>query len=70
MKHINILPANTLPSEGFVKLPTVVACTGVGRSTIYLKVARGEFPKPVKLGARAVAWRVGDVRDWINQRVA
>jgi predicted DNA-binding transcriptional regulator AlpA len=29
-------------------------------------MANGAFPKPVKLGAKAVAWRLSDILDWID----
>lgn len=37
---------------------------GLARSTIYQMVADGEFPKPVKLGRRAVGWRAEEVENW------
>jgi prophage regulatory protein len=39
-----------------LRLPAVKTRTGLSRSTIYLRVAEGKFPKPVSLGARAVGW--------------
>ena len=36
-----------------VRLPAVQARTGLGRSTIYVRLAEGSFPRPVQLGARA-----------------
>lgn len=44
-------------------------CTGLGRSTIYNYIADGSFPKPVSLGARAVAWVESEVQDWILERI-
>jgi len=43
---------------------------GLHRSAIYEKIARGEFPRPVKLGKRAVAWPAAEVDAWIAQRIA
>ncbi|MCE8540279.1 AlpA family transcriptional regulator [Ruegeria pomeroyi] len=40
----------------------------LSRSTIYNLMAKGEFPKPIKLGARAIGWLESDIRDWLNQR--
>ena len=40
---------------------------GLARSTIYQMVADGEFPKPVKLGRRAVGWRVEEVESWFQK---
>ena len=52
-----------------LRLPDVKALTGLGRSTIYLKMGKGEFPNAVKLGERAVAWPQADIERWIQERV-
>jgi prophage regulatory protein len=39
------------------------------RSTIYQKISRGEFPKPIGIGERAVAWLESDIDAWIASRV-
>ncbi len=44
-----------------LRLPAVKAECGYSRSTIYLRMSQGLWTKPVSLGARAVAWPVGDV---------
>ena len=43
--------------------------TGRSRSAIYEGIAAGTFPKPVKIGARAVAWPESVIRAWIAERV-
>ncbi len=43
--------------------------TGLSRSTIYLRVAQGTFPKAVSLGARAVGWLESEIDEWLNARV-
>jgi prophage regulatory protein len=48
----------------------VEARTGLSRSTIYQRVADGTFPKPVKLGARAVGWVESEVQEFLRSRVA
>lgn len=40
----------------------------LSRSTIYAAVKAGTFPAPVRIGARAVAWRVADVEQWLEAR--
>ena len=40
----------------FLKLPEVRIRTGKSRSSIYQGIKDGTFPKPIKLGPRAVAW--------------
>lgn len=46
----------------------VEARTGLSRSTLYDWMKRGEFPKPVKLGTRIVAWRETDIVAWLESR--
>jgi len=52
-----------------LRLPAVKARTGLSRSTIYLRVAQGTFPKPVSLGARAVGWVESEIQQWLEQRI-
>lgn len=52
-----------------LRLPDVIKKTGMARSTIYLKIARGEFPKPFKLGKRSVAWPDAVIDKWIDDRI-
>ena len=43
---------------------------GLGRSSIYELIARGQFPPPFRLtpGGRAVGWFESDLDDWLRQR--
>lgn len=43
--------------------------TGLPRSTIYARIAEGDFPKPISLGGRAVGWIDAEVDDWIERRI-
>ena len=52
-----------------LRLPSVKARTGLSRSTIYLRISEGNFPKPVSLGGRAVGWIEGEIDDWLEQQV-
>jgi len=40
----------------------------LSRSTIYAAVKAGTFPPPVRIGARAVAWRVSELEQWLAAR--
>ena len=44
-------------------------CTGLGRSTIYKYIEKGEFPKSISLGERAVAWLESEVHDWMMAKL-
>ena len=57
-------------SNRILKLPNVISRTGLGRSTIYAKVARHEFPSPIQLSERSVGWLEADVEAWIEQRIS
>ena len=46
------------------RLPQVIALTGLSRSSIYLRISNEEFPKPVKLGRRAVGWPEDTIIAW------
>jgi prophage regulatory protein len=54
----------------FLRLPEVKKQTGLGRSTIYLKISQGTFPASVSLGDRAVAWIDAEIHQWIADRIA
>jgi prophage regulatory protein len=56
--------------EKFLRMTEVQSRVPYSRSTIYLKVSRGEFPAPIDLGARAVAWLESDIDEWIAARIA
>lgn len=61
---------NALPDTGFVRLSSIIAPSGpipVSKSTWWQGVKDGRFPKPVKLGVKTTAWRVGDIRDLIER---
>lgn len=54
----------------FLRLPAVIDLTGLNRATIYEMVDRGDFPKPAKIGARAIAWPENEVEAWAAERLA
>ena len=52
-----------------IRIREVQHRTGLGRSTIYRWIAHGNFPKPVHLGGRVVAWTEDDIEHWIASKV-
>jgi prophage regulatory protein len=58
-----------LPDSGFIRqaqlIPDVVPFSP---ATLWRKCKRGQFPKPVKLSERVSAWKVGDVRAWLERQ--
>ena len=60
-----IMPAQPI----LLRLPTVTRITGLARSTIYKLISQNQFPVPVKLSKRAVAWLQSEIDDWVTSRV-
>lgn len=60
----------TLNQNTLIKLPEVKRRTTLSTSEIYRRIEVGEFPKQVKLGAKAVAWLEHEISAWIDERVA
>lgn len=55
-------------TDKVLRRPDVEVRTGLSRSTLYEWMKRGDFPQPVRLGARVVAWRESDVTAWLESR--
>lgn len=53
-----------------VRIRDILSRTGLSRSEIYRRIEAGDFPKPIKLGARASAWVEHEVTAWIAARIA
>jgi prophage regulatory protein len=57
-------------SQKILRLPTVIAISGVSRSTIYLHISQGLWPHPVRIGLRAVGWPDSEVAAINAARIA
>jgi prophage regulatory protein len=58
------------PGHSILRRREVEARTGLSRSTIYAKIAQGCFPRPIKLGERAVGFVASEIDAWLSKRVA
>ena len=56
-------------AQTILRLPAVKARTGLSRSTIYLRLSQGTFPKKVSLGPRSIGFVESEVEDWIKARI-
>ncbi|ADL54762.1 helix-turn-helix transcriptional regulator [Gallionella capsiferriformans] len=52
------------------RLKAVQALTGLARSTIYLRIKDGLWPRPISLGGRAVGWPENEISTINVARVA
>lgn len=57
-------------TEQFLRLPAVALMVGWSKITIHRAVKDGRFPKPVKLGARSIAWPESEIIEWQEARKA
>ncbi len=55
-------------NQRLIRLPQVKAMVGLGRSSIYDRIKRGEFPKPIKVG-RLSGWIEFEVQEWIGKQI-
>ena len=53
-----------------IKLPDVLNRTAWSRSTLYLRIKQGLFPKPISLGARAVGFVDAEVQSIVSAMIA
>jgi prophage regulatory protein len=56
-------------STRLIRLPELLQRVPLSRSTIYLMASKGEFPAPVKIGPRAVAWSEASVDEWAKAKI-
>lgn len=54
--------------DRILRMPAVQAATGLGRTTIYLRIRKGTFPAPLPLGDHAVGWQSSAIAAWIEGR--
>jgi prophage regulatory protein len=55
--------------ERILRLADVKARTGLSRSTIYLNISNGTFPRHISLGTRCVGWLESEIDAWIIARI-
>ncbi len=58
-----------IKKDRFLRLGDVIIRTGLSRSSIYLGISRGTFPKTISLGARSVGWLESEVDSWVQARI-
>jgi len=53
-------------TQKLIRRPEVQELTGLSTSTLYEQMKRGDFPRPLRISARAVAWRLADINTWLD----
>ena len=62
-----MLPTTTSDNR-LLPLSEVQARCGLSRSTVYRQMGEGAFPRPLRVGVRAVRWRESEIESWLSSR--
>ena len=57
-------------TERIIRLKTVLARTGLSRSTLYRKIADGSFPAQVRISVHGAGWHESAINEWIADPVS
>ena len=58
-------------SNVVLRLPDVIKRVGLSRSSVYARIAAGDFPSPIQLGgdgSRAIGFKAADIDEWLANR--
>jgi prophage regulatory protein len=55
--------------QRILRFPEAINTIGLSRSSIYLRINKGTFPKPIKIGERAIGWPSGVIEDWMDDQI-
>lgn len=64
----NTIMTKQAQATRYLRRKLVEELTGLSRSTIYDLMSKGQFPRPVKLTGKAVAWPENDITTWLSNR--
>jgi prophage regulatory protein len=57
-------------ADRLIRMPELLERTGLSRTTIYRRMAKGTFPQAVPIGANSCAWHASVVDRWIAEPMA
>ena len=58
-----------MTNEKLLRITDVMKSTGLAKSTIWLYVKEGKFPKQIKLSPRISVWKLSDIEVWIDVQI-
>ncbi|TPK24690.1 AlpA family phage regulatory protein [Mesorhizobium sp. B2-5-9] len=56
--------------DRIIRSRTVLARTGLSRSTMYRKIAEGTFPAQIKISVNGAGWRESDINRWVEDPIS
>jgi prophage regulatory protein len=54
--------------ERILRVENVLAIIGMKRSWLWGEIRAGNFPRPIRLGKRAIGWKESEIMEWICNR--
>jgi len=57
-------------ADRFLRRDQVQDLTGLSTSTLYEQMQRGDFPRPIRITPKRVAWLESDVTEWQEAKIA
>jgi prophage regulatory protein len=57
-----------MAQKRIIRIKEVIRRVGLSRSSIYLSIQIGCFPKQFPLGSRSVGWLEEEIEQWISDR--
>ncbi|WP_151448498.1 AlpA family phage regulatory protein [Lacisediminimonas profundi] len=63
------MPKETQSAGPLLRLPSVEVKTCLSKTEIYRRIKEKTFPRPVKLGVRAVAWTSASIDEWVQSLI-
>lgn len=69
MPQSDVAAVSGQPEPAFYRMADVLRITALSRSSLYRRIASGDFPAPVSLGGRAKGWRRTALLAWIEDPV-
>lgn len=61
--------ADATASPILIRRPEVLQRCGISNTTLHRLIHADDFPAPIQLGPRAVAWVESEINEWIKQRI-
>ena len=55
-----------MESKKLLRIEDVSNKTTLAKSTIWLKLSQGKFPKPTKISSAISVWKESDIDNWIE----
>jgi len=62
--------ATSLQQKKIVRMPEVMAITGLKKTAINSRIKAGTFVPKINLGGRAIGFLESDLSDWLDKRIA